>query len=258
MDLSSHKALILAGGLGTRLGGALQDCPKPMTMIGEYPILVHIILSYAKYGVKSFLVLAGYKSDFINEYFSLNSIDGLKCDAGSSVYRFMTVFGELTIKVKDTGLDTMTGGRLKWVESELLEDHDFFLTYGDGLCDVNFRNQMKFHKTHGKLATLTAVTPPSRFAKLQLMDTSVLSFREKFDSENTRISGGFFIFNTKVLDYIPSSETVLEEGPLERLAAEGELQAFLHDKFWQCVDTPRDLKYLEQIAQLKPHPWMLE
>jgi glucose-1-phosphate cytidylyltransferase len=256
MDLSSHKALILAGGFGTRLGDHLQETPKPMTMIGEFPILVHIILRYAKFGVKKFLILAGYKSDFIKQYFILNSSDDLTIEAEPSSFRYMTPFGEVTIQVKDTGLDTMTGGRVRIVKSDLQDNDDFFLTYGDGLCNIDFSNQMKFHQAHGKLATLTAVTPPSRFAKLQLDNTSVLSFREKFDSENTRISGGFFILNTKVLDYISSNETVLEEGPLEKLASDGQLQAYLHDGFWQCLDTPRDLKHLQEMSQTKPYPWM--
>lgn len=256
MDLSSHKALILAGGFGTRLGGSSQETPKPMTMIGEFPILIHIVLSYAKFGVKKFLILAGYKSDYIKQYLTLNSSDELKNEVGSSIYKYITPYGEVTIEVKDTGLDTMTGGRVRFVKSDLQDSNEFFLTYGDGLCNIDFSNQMKFHQAHGKLATLTAVTPPSRFAKLQLENTSVLSFREKFDSENTRISGGFFILNVKVLDYISSYETVLEERPLEMLASEGQLQAYLHDGFWQCLDTPRDLKHLQELSQTKPYPWM--
>jgi glucose-1-phosphate cytidylyltransferase len=256
MDVSSFTALILAGGFGTRLGNDSQEHPKPMTIIGEQPILVHIIMSYAKFGVKNFIILGGYKSDFIKQYFSVNGCLEFNDGKDSSGYKFVTQFGELTVIVKDTGLNTMTGGRLRYIKGDLLVSDDFFLTYGDGLCDIDFRDQMKFHQAHGEIATLTAVTPPSRFAKLKLDKTTVLSFREKFDSENTRISGGFFVFNSKVLDYIPNNETVLEEGPLERLALEGELRAYVHDGFWQCLDTPRDLKYLQQISQTQPYPWM--
>lgn len=255
------KVLILAGGQGTRMREETEYKPKPLVDVGGRPILWHIMKTYAHYGLTDFIVCLGYKGDMIKEYFlnyeTMNNDFTIKLGQGQSIVHHDS-HGEQNFKVTlaDTGVATMTGGRLKRVE-RYIDDDTFAMTYGDGLADVNIRELLAFHKAHGKLATLTAVQPFSRFGLLDVdPDGHVKTFAEKPQTDGY-VSGGYFIFNKRVLDYIDGDETILEREPLERLAREKQLLAFPHKGFFFAMDTYREYKLLNEMWDAGNAPWMV-
>lgn len=244
------KIGILCGGLGTRLSEETQLKPKPMVEIGHRPILWHIMKTYAHHGFTDFVLALGYKAESIKDYFlhyhSLTS--DMRVHLGTGQVEYANSLAEdWSVELVDTGLSTMTGGRLARLGPILRQGGTFLFTYGDGLCDVDLRALVAFHKAHGRLATVTAVRPPARFGALRIEDGRVESFKEKIQTEEGWINGGYFVFEPGVLDYLGGDATILEETPLERLAAAGQLMAFRHDGFWQCMDTLRDKNHLEAL-----------
>ena len=251
------KAVILAGGLGTRLSEETGSRPKPMVEIGGQPILWHIMQIFSAHGVKDFVICLGYKGYVIKEFF-LNyrlHLSDVTIDIGKGDLEFHRSAAEdWRISLVETGEETMTGGRLKRVR-DFIGDDDFFMTYGDGVADVDLSALLSFHKAHGKLATLTAVAPPGRFGALELDGAMVRNFREKPAGDGAMINGGFFVLSPKVLDYVAGDGTVWENEPLERLAREGELVAYAHHGFWQAMDTLRDKNHLNVLWANKTAPW---
>ena len=251
------KVVILAGGLGTRLQEVTDVKPKPMVEIGGLPILWHIMKMYSSFGHKDFIAALGYKGEIIKQYF-LNYYH-LHHDITVHLGKGETqVHGnppeDWTVQLVNTGSDTMTGGRIKRL-APLLKEGTFLLTYGDGVANVDIKALLEFHKKHGKLATITAVRPPARFGGLVFQEDRVVQFSEKPQIGEGWINGGFFVFEPKVLDYIAGDGTILERDPLETLASEGQLMAYRHDKFWQCMDTLRDVKTLESLWESGKAPW---
>jgi glucose-1-phosphate cytidylyltransferase len=250
--------VILAGGLGTRLSEETSARPKPMVEIGGFPILWHIMHSYAHYGFEQFILALGYKGEVVKDYFlryhSVNS--DLTVNLCSGAVQFHRRPGlNWTIQMVDTGLNTLTGGRLRRLDLLLREGGTFMLTYGDGLANLNPCELLAFHRQHGKLATITAVRPPARFGTMTFDGDRVVEFKEKPQTEEGWINGGFFVFEPEVLDYIDDDMTVLEAEPLERLAEDGELAAFRHYGFWQCMDNLRDKNRLEDFWSTGNPPW---
>ncbi len=242
------KVVILAGGFGTRLSEYTESIPKPMVTIGEYPILLHIINIYSKWNYKEFYIALGYKSEIITKYFK--SICEIIFENNELVTCKLNLRNcKIMIHLVDTGNDTMTGGRIKRL-SNYLTDGRFMVTYGDGIADVNLYELEKFHISHGKIATITAVQPPARFGGLELDGDKVLSFREKSILDQSWINGGFFIFENKFIEFIENDETFLEKFPLENIASIDELRAFRHSGFWQCMDTKRDRDFIQEIYDL--------
>ena len=230
------KAVILAGGYGTRISEESHLKPKPMIEIGGKPILWHIMKTYSIHNVNEFVICCGYKGDIIKEYFSRSD------------------FAPWNIELVDTGLDTMTGGRLKRIQNHI--DGTFCLTYGDGVSDVNIDNLISFHMREKSLATLTAVHPPERFGVLELSGANVTEFHEKHRGEHSWINGGFFVFEPEIFDYLLDGDTtILERKPLETLAKEQKLTAFKHNGFWHPMDTLRDKKRLESLWTSNNAPW---
>ena len=228
------KVILLAGGLGTRLSEYTDTIPKPMVHIGGKPMLWHIMNLYARYNHKDFFVALGYKGEIIKEYFS-------------------NIPEKWNINLIDTGQKTMTGGRVKRLQ-KLVGDETCMLTYGDGLADINLDSLLAFHKSHGKLITVSAVRPPARFGAIKLRGDQVTSFKEKSHLEEGWINGGFFVIEPDFYNFIDGDYTFLEREPLERAVSKGELFAYKHNGFWQCMDTKRDRDYLEEIY-LKNAPW---
>ncbi len=252
------KTIILAGGFGTRLSEYTDIRPKPMVEIGGQPILWHILNIYARYGFNDFVIALGYKGEVIKDYFlnyySLKSDFTIDLSNGRANY-LQKKSVNWKVALVDTGLDSMTGGRVKRLK-EYIGDDTFMLTYGDGVANIDIRKLVEFHKSHGKLATITAVHPAARFGELLISkDQDVLSFKEKPQTTQGWINGGFFVLEPGFLDLIGGDNTVLEEEPLERAAEAGELKAYLHDGFWQCMDTLRDKNILEELWQTKKAPW---
>jgi len=253
------RVVILAGGKGTRLAEETSTRPKPMVEIGGRPILWHLMKFYAAHGHKDFLVACGYKGEFIKQYFrdfSLRESDffvDLR-DGAVDVVNGSRV--DWRVGMVDTGLETMTGGRLRRLR-RFLHDEPFFCTYGDGLSNVDLSALLAFHRAHGKRATVTAVRPPARFGALSLDGERVRTFTEKGHAEAGWINGGFFVFEPSVLDYVVDDETVLEREPLERLAQEGELMAFKHEGFFQPMDTVRERDLLESLWATCRAPWKI-
>lgn len=252
------KTIILAGGFGTRLAEYTDLKPKPMVEIGGQPILWHIMNIYAHYGFNDFVIALGYKGEAIKEYFlnyySLKSDFSVDLSSGKIEYLKKKAV-DWKITLVDTGLNSMTGGRIKRLK-EYINDETFMLTYGDGVADINIRKLIEFHKTHGKMATITAVHPAARFGEMLLSkDTDVFSFKEKPQTTQGWINGGFFVLEPEFLDLIEDDNTVLEEEPLIRAAEKCELKAYLHEGFWQCMDTVRDKKVLEDIWQNEKAKW---
>ena len=254
------KAIILAGGLGTRIAEETILKPKPMIEIGGKPILWHIMKTYSFHGINEFIICCGYKGYVIKEYFAnyfLHQSD-ITFDMNNNKMKIHHKRTEpWKVTLVDTGDDTMTGGRIKRIKEYLKEGEDFCLTYGDGLSNVDIGKLVKFHKTHGKLATLTAVFPPGRFGSLEINDFQVSRFVEKHKGDGALINGGFFVLKTKVLDYILGDNTIWEQEPLKNLATNGELMSFMHKDFWQPMDTLREKNYLEQLWQSGKAPWKL-
>ena len=253
------KAVILAGGYGTRISEESQFKPKPMIEIGGMPILWHIMKLYTHYGVNEFIICAGYKQHVIKEWFAdyfLHTSDityDFTQDDKIIVHNKRAEKWKVT--VVDTGLDTMTGGRLKRVRN-FIGDEPFFMTYGDGVSDVDINALLDFHKKHGKLATMSAVKPESRFGVLDLTEhNEVRAFREKSDIDSGWINAGFMVLEPKVLDYIKDDTVMFEREPMEQLAREGQLMCCKHNGFWQCMDTLRDKERLEKLWNDCTAPW---
>jgi glucose-1-phosphate cytidylyltransferase len=251
------KAVILAGGLGSRIGEETAIRPKPMIEIGGKPIIWHIMKIYSSHGINDFVICLGYKGYMIKEYFAnyfLHTAD-VTLDLANNNLEVHHAWSEpWRITLVDTGVDTMTGGRLKAIRPYLNEGEPFCFTYGDGVATVDITALLAFHNAHGKKATITAVAPPGRFGALEFDGDFVRNFREKPAGDGGLINGGFFVADPSVIDLIGSPETVWEQGPLETLAHTGELVGFRHDGFWQPMDTLRDKEYLERIWQ-DAAPW---
>ena len=251
------KAVILAGGLGTRLSEETILKPKPMVEIGNHPLLWHILKIYAAFGINDFVICLGYRGYLIKEYFANYVLH-------NSDVTFDMARGEMTLHERfaepwrvtlvDTGEATMTGGRLKRV-APYLADETFCFTYGDGVGDVDITQLVAFHRAQNKLATITAVQPPGRFGLLQIEDEQVLSLHEKPRGDGGWVNGGFFVLEPGALDYIASDESIWEREPLENLARDGELVAYKHDGFWQPMDTMRDKNLLEELWASGQAPW---
>lgn len=251
------KVGLLAGGLGTRLQEETGLKPKPMVEIGGHPVLWHIMNLFARFGHKEFVVALGYKGDMIKSYFlnyhRLRS--SLTIDlARGTVEPHADTHEDWLLHLIDTGAETDTGGRVKRLRS-WLGDETFMLTYGDGLADIDLRRLLAFHRSHGKLATVTAVRPPARFGGLTFFGDLVTRFDEKPQIGEGWINGGFFVLEPAVMDYIASDNTVFEREPLEQLARDGQLVAYRHEGFWQCMDTLRDVRLLERLWSEGTAPW---
>lgn len=252
------KVIIMAGGFGTRLSEETVLRPKPMVEIGGKPILWHIMNHYSLHNIRHFIIALGYKGDMIKEYFlnyyKLNSDLSLDLATGEAV-----IHGgehpDWKVDLVDTGLETLTGGRLGRLERWLGDDQTFMMTYGDGLSDVDVGDLAEFHESHGRLATVTTVRPPARFGSIALEEDRVSEFAEKSQSTEGWINGGFFVLDRGVMDYIESDETSWEVGPLHRLASDGELMGYRHDGFWQPMDTLREKQLLEKMWASGEAPW---
>lgn len=253
------KAVILAGGLGTRISEETHLKPKPMIEIGGMPVLWHIMKIYSHYGINEFIVCCGYKGYIIKEYFSnyfLHTSDVTFDLVNNNMKVHQRQAEPWKVTLVDTGKDTMTGGRLRRVAGFIHDDEPFCLTYGDGVSDVDIGATVAFHKQHGLEATLTATYTPGRFGALDIQqDSKVSSFKEKPKGEGGMINGGFFVLSPKVLQYLKDDETVWERDPLEKLAESGQLAAFQHTGFWQPMDTLRDKTYLEELWASGKAPW---
>ena len=232
------KVVILAGGYGTRISEESQLKPKPMIEIGGMPILLHIMKIYSKYEINDFVICCGYKGEIIKQYFNQSD------------------FSQWNIELVDTGLDTMTGGRIKRIQNHI--DDTFCVTYGDGLSNVSINDLISFHKKNNSIGTLTAIHPPERFGVLTLSDNFVTEFNEKHSGESSWINGGFFVFEPEIFDYLKNGDsTILEKTPLETLAKEKRLTAFKHTGFWHPMDTLRDKNYLEELWNSQNPPWKI-
>ncbi len=252
------KAVILAGGLGTRLSEETASRPKPMVEIGGKPILWHILKMYSHHGVNDFVICCGYKGYVIKEYFAnyFLHMSDLTFDMRSNRMEVHHKRAEpWNITLVDTGDESMTGGRLLRVTEYIRQDEAFCFTYGDGVSDIDISASIEFHRSHGKAATLTAAYPPGRFGALDLEGRQVKRFMEKPKGDGGMINGGFFVLSPRVLDYLENDGTVWEQRPLQRLAADGELMAFEHHGFWQPMDTLRDKTYLEELWASGSAPW---
>jgi glucose-1-phosphate cytidylyltransferase len=253
------KVVIFCGGLGTRLREETEFRPKPMVPVGERPILWHIMKTYAHFGHKDFILCLGYKGDVIKEYFRnyhWNTSDvTLRLGARPHIkYHNQHDEEDWSVTLVDTGQATMTGGRLKRV-LRFIEDDTFLLTYGDGVISSDINASIEFHKAHGKTVTITAVQPAGRFGDLELDGPKVVAFREKAEKQSAFINGGFFVMNKKVGDYLTDDTCVLEQEPLNRLAKEGQIAAYVHDGFWQCMDTYREQQLLTHMWNSGNAPW---
>lgn len=252
------KAVILAGGLGTRLSEETDMRPKPMVEIGGKPILWHIMKMYSMHGVNDFIICCGYKGYFIKEYFAnyFLHMSDVTFDMSNNQMKVLKERADpWTVTLVDTGENSMTGGRLGRVKDYLQGEDAFCLTYGDGVSDVDISKTIAFHREHGKLATLTATYPPGRFGALDISSGVVKSFQEKPKGDGGMINGGFFVLNPKVIDLIDGDNCIWEQGPLVTLAAKGELMAFEHTGFWQPMDTLRDKIHLEELWDTQTAPW---
>lgn len=254
------KVILLAGGHGTRISEESMFKPKPMIEIGGKPILWHIMKEYAYYGHKEFIICAGYKQEYIKKWFA----DYFLCNSDVS-FDYTHGKNEITIHqssiepwkvtVVDTGFNTMTGGRIKRIQ-EYVGDETFFMTYGDGVCDVDINKLLEFHKSHGKIATLTAVLQDQSKGVLDIGgDNAVKSFREKSISDGAPINAGYMVLEPEIFDYIEGDDTVFEKGPLEKLANKGQLMSYMHKGFWQCMDNMREKEQLEKLIAGGKAPW---
>jgi glucose-1-phosphate cytidylyltransferase len=252
------KAVILAGGLGTRLSEETATRPKPMVEVGGKPILWHILKMYAQHDVNDFVICCGYKGYLIKEYFAnyFLHMSDVTFDMRSNRMEVHHKRAEpWKVTLVDTGDDSMTGGRLLRVANYVRDDEAFCFTYGDGVGDIDIRSTIDFHRSHGKSATLTATYPPGRFGALDIRDRQVVSFKEKPQGDGALINGGFFVLSPRVLDYLSSDSDIWEQGALVRLASEGELMAYQHEGFWQPMDTLRDKQLLEELWASGKAPW---
>lgn len=255
------KVVILAGGFGTRISEESHLKPKPMIDIGGKPILWHIMKEYSYYGYNDFVICAGYKQHVIKEWFAdyylHNSDITFDFSNGGKMEVHNNVAEPWKVTIIDTGLETMTGGRVKRIR-DYVGDETFMLTYGDGVCDVNIKELVEFHKKKGKTATLTAVRVGQRFGVLDIdEEDEIKAFREKSEADGARINAGYMVLEPEIFEYIDGDTTVFEKEPLGRLAAKGELAAYKHDGFWQCMDTQREKEQLENMIESGRAPWMV-
>ena len=254
------KAVILAGGLGTRISEETTLKPKPMIEIGGKPILWHIMKIYSHYGINEFIICCGYKGYVIKEYFAnyfLHQSD-ITFDISKNEMKIHQKRVEpWKVTLIDTGDKTMTGGRIKRIKEYLGDEEDFCLTYGDGVANINITELIKFHYNHGKLATLSSVFPQARFGSIDVENHQVKKFIEKLRGDGALINGGFFVLNTRVIDQIEGDNSIWEQEPLNNLANKGELMAFKHEGFWQPMDTLRDKNYLEELWSSNKAPWKI-
>lgn len=253
------KVVILAGGFGTRISEESYLKPKPMLEIGGKPILWHIMKEYSHYGFNDFIICCGYKQHVIKEWFADYYLYNSDVTFDFTQENKMTVHNNVSepwkVTLVDTGLNTMTGGRVKRVQ-KYIGDEPFMLTYGDGVCDVNISDLLEFHMKQGKIATLTAVSVAQRFGILEIQeDQTITSFREKSADDGSRINGGYMVLEPKIFDYIEGDSTVFEKGPLERVAAEGQLSSYIFDGYWQCMDTKREMDKLNELWDSGEAPW---
>lgn len=252
------KAVILAGGLGTRFSEETNLKPKPMIDIGGKPMIWHIMKSYSKHGINEFVICCGYKGYVIKEYFAnyFLHMSDVTIDMASNAIEVHARQAEpWKVTLVDTGADTMTGGRIKRIYDYIKHDEHFCMTYGDGVSDVDITALIAFHRKHGKMATLTATQAPGRFGALNMDGSRITHFQEKPPGDGAWINGGFFVLSPDVVQYIDDDHAAWEKAPMERLAAAGQLQAYTHDGFWQCMDTLRDKNYLEALWQSGKAPW---
>lgn len=253
------KTVILAGGLGTRISEESHLRPKPMIEIGGMPILWHIMKEYSRYGYNDFIICAGYKQHVIKEYFADYYLHRSDVTFDFSDNNKMIIHNNVAeswrVTIVDTGLHTMTGGRVKRVR-DYIGDETFMLTYGDGLCDIDINKLVDFHKSHGKIGTMTAINVSQRFGVLDIgRDGLVKTFREKSELDSNVINGGYMVFEPDIFDYIEGDKTVFEKAPLETLTNMGELMAYRHNGFWKCMDTQRDKQELEELWESGKAPW---
>lgn len=253
------KVVLLAGGFGTRISEESQFKPKPMIEIGGKPILWHIMKEYSYYGHNDFIICAGYKQDIIKEwfanYFIHNSDITFDFSQGNKVIIHNEHSEPWKVTVVDTGLHTMTGGRIKRIQP-YIGNEPFFMTYGDGVCDIDLKALEDYHKSHGKIATLSSVKLQQRFGVLDInAEDTVTRFKEKIDSEDNRINIGYMVLNPEVFNMIEGDSTIFEKDPLETLAHMGELKAFMHEGYWQCMDTKREMDILEEMWESHKAPW---
>lgn len=251
------KAVILAGGLGTRLSEETDSIPKPMVTVGDKPILWHIMKMYSHHGINDFVICLGYKGYAIKEYFSnyhMHTSDVVFDIRTGEMQVLQNSSEPWRVTLVDTGMHSQTGGRLRRVRNHL-HGEPFCFTYGDGVGDVDITASIEFHRKHGKLATVTVVTPPGRFGAIELSGNQVTKFLEKPITEKSSINGGFFVLDPAAIDYIDSDETIWERAPLETLARDGELMAFQHGGFWSPMDTLRDRRYLQDLWAAGKAPW---
>jgi glucose-1-phosphate cytidylyltransferase len=253
------KTVILCGGLGSRIAEETQLKPKPMVEIGGRPILWHVMKVYERYGFKDFALALGYKSEVIKDYF-LNyhaRQSDLTVQLQTGVVKYSNPTAEnWNVSLMNTGAKTMTGGRLLRLKNQLQNGGTFMLTYGDGVADINVTALLDFHRSHGRLATVTAVRPSARFGGMHITEGQVLDFKEKPQSGEGWINGGFFVFEPSIFDYLKGDSTVLEREPLENLVRDGQLMAYQHVGFWQCMDTVRDRDVLQELLDNDRAPWL--
>jgi len=253
------KVIILAGGFGTRLSEYTETVPKPMVTVGGRPILWHIMRNYAHYGNNDFYLALGYKAELIKKYFlnyrSLNADFTVDLSSGN-VESHQIDDTDWRVTLVNTGLESMTGGRVKRLQS-FIKNETFMLTYGDGLADIDLDALLDFHKSHGKMITVSAVHPNARFGELEIKGQKVVTFQEKPQTSQGWINGGYFVIESDFFNLIDGDSTILEREPLEKAAAMGELMAYHHDGFWQCMDTKRDRDYLEDLWDSGNAPWRL-
>lgn len=255
------KVVLLAGGLGTRISEESHLRPKPMIEIGGQPILWHIMKEYSHYGFNEFIICAGYKQQVIKEYFNEYYLHRSDITFDFSQENAKIIHSNAAepwkVTIVDTGLNTLTGGRIKRVR-DYIEDETFMMTYGDGVCDINIQKLLEFHKQGRKKATMTAIQPGGRFGTLEIDKENVIeSFAEKRKEDGGWINGGYMVLEPEVIDYIEGDYTTFEREPLEQLSEEGELLAYKHEGFWQCMDTMRDKQQLEEMIENKTAPWMV-
>ena len=252
------KTVILCGGLGTRLAEETQLRPKPMVEVGGRPILWHIMKIYERHGMNDFILALGYKGEIIKDYFlnyhARQSNLTVQLKSGYVDYSNPTA-EDWRVSMLDTGTNTMTGGRLLRLRPYLQSESTFMLTYGDGVSDVDIRALLAFHRSHGRLATVTAVRPPVRFGELSIEENRVTNFQEKPQANEGWINGGFFVFESGIFDFIDDDATMLERAPLEQIALKNELMAYHHPGYWQCMDTIRDKQALEELWARGSAPW---
>jgi glucose-1-phosphate cytidylyltransferase len=254
------KAIILAGGLGSRLSEETTLRPKPMVEIGGKPILWHIMKAYSTHGIDEFIIALGYKSEVVKEYFlnfyALNSDISIDLATGKTAFHNGKQ-PNWKIHLVDTGLYTQTGGRVKRLQKWLEGDETFMLTYGDGVGDLNLTALLEFHRSHGKIATMTAVRSPARFGRIAFSGDRVTEFYEKPENTEGWINGGYFVLKRKALDYIKDDETIWERDPVEQLSHDGQLVGYRHNGFWSCMDTLKEKNILEELWGSGKAPWKI-